>query len=429
MVLVATAAVAATALVPAAVVTTAARTSECGLQLIWPSLEARPSPPASALSLMEAHAADLDGAEAAAEEESRLKRSRGEATSGPIKPPSDPRHAYGAYLDELRRLDHALQAVHPAFLSDEAKLWLSTDDAHQRLVALQLIQVLAISINFELVLHVRLADEVARRHLPRHASALLPKETVAKIKRLAVSSRVDASRTAHALDQIVSSLGLRTAPDASVEHLLDRVQRACEVWHLKLDEHRHRQRQGDGCSRSGGRSGSWASKRGRPSSAVEGGAVEARDGRATAAAEELRSSRPLMSSRPLTACSELVARPLAIERFDRKEHGVVPSAPSAPSASDAETKEDRIWRSSERTSARMSATSGAIVNGRRRSSRLLRAIGLADARRSLLPRKQGQAGKDLAITVRHIAPPSAPHMSGPSALRTAGGAWHARGLF
>ena len=243
MVLVATVAVAATALAPAAVVTTAARDFRVRLySLLGPHLRLGHHRHASALSLMEAHAADLDGAEAAAEEESRLKRSRGEATSGPIKPPSDPRHAYGAYLDELRRLDHALQAVHPAFLSDEAKLWLSTDDAHQRLVALQLIQVLAISINFELVLHVRLADEVARRHLPRHASALLPKETVAKIKRLAVSSRVDASRTAHALDQIVSSLGLRTAPDASVEHLLDRVQRACEVWHLKLDEHRHRQR-------------------------------------------------------------------------------------------------------------------------------------------------------------------------------------------
>ena len=108
-----------------------------------------------------------------------------------------------------------------------------------RLSSLQQIQQAAVAINLELCFQSRLPDVLVSRHLPRHASHVLPRALAVELRSLAVAPQ----RARLALEAIAEQWRLRDASAQQVGSILDRVQRAAEIWQHKAERYQAHRRQ------------------------------------------------------------------------------------------------------------------------------------------------------------------------------------------
>ena len=157
-----------------------------------------------------------------------------------------PDSARTTYLDALRKLDNELQRVHPTFdQSRDTPAPGTPEQLTSRLELLHELHEIAISINLELLSQVQLPDEMARAHLPSRAAPLLPRTLARELRTLARELRAVSSASSTArlptgalrttLDALLDRLGLeRLSPQLAAE-LLDRLERAAEVWQCSAD--------------------------------------------------------------------------------------------------------------------------------------------------------------------------------------------------
>ncbi|KAL1515502.1 hypothetical protein AB1Y20_002125 [Prymnesium parvum] len=144
-----------------------------------------------------------------------------------------------AYLEELRTIDSTLQHMHPCFAYFRDTF--SPGQAHPRLKTLHELQGKALAINLELIWHFHL-PEAATRLLPRHASVLLPRMIARELRDAFIGPKA----AVEAAEKIVKRLGLEHSEPELVLLLLERVQRAAEVWQLKYERWAQQQRDCDG---------------------------------------------------------------------------------------------------------------------------------------------------------------------------------------
>ena len=170
-------------------------------------------------------------------------------------PNTAPDSARTTYLDALRKLDNELQRVHPTFdQSRDTPAPITPEQLSSRLELLHELHEVAISINLELLSQVQLPDEMARAHLPSRAAPLLPRTLARELRTLAIELRAVSSASSPpsppsppstarlptgalrtTLDVLLDRLGLeRLSPQLAAE-LLDRLERAAEVWQCSAD--------------------------------------------------------------------------------------------------------------------------------------------------------------------------------------------------
>lgn len=150
-----------------------------------------------------------------------------------------------SYLDELRKIDNELQRVHPTFAHyREIFTPCTPEQAAPRLLQLHKLQSTAISINLELIFHERLPDESSSRYLPSNAAPLLPRALARELRSLAMKLFAEPATALEHVSlrvlMLVSRLGVAEAAVADVVGLLDRVERAAEVWQIKAEKCRER---------------------------------------------------------------------------------------------------------------------------------------------------------------------------------------------
>lgn len=129
-----------------------------------------------------------------------------------------------------------LSAIKPVRLQRGLKPLVFESAFHGRrrpLLALLTLQAIAIAINLEHVFQVRFPRAAAKR-LPTRAAPLLPKTIARRLRSLAS----DRPLAAAPLELLVRRLGVPTASMESAATLLDRVQRAAEVWQIQAEAFR-----------------------------------------------------------------------------------------------------------------------------------------------------------------------------------------------
>ena len=172
-------------------------------------------------------------ATASASSTERLFQARGglggRCASAARDPDVQLRTVRNAYLEELRRIDRALQHIHPTFAQSPEVC--TAELARQRHREVRSLQSAAIAINLELSFYVRLPESVGRRHLPTHAAPLLPRPLARQLRLLAGDPR----GPARGVGEVAEWLGVGRASEADVLELLDRIERAAEIWQLKSE--------------------------------------------------------------------------------------------------------------------------------------------------------------------------------------------------
>jgi hypothetical protein len=134
-------------------------------------------------------------------------------------------------LSQLREMDVVLQRVHPCFAP--ARSSFSAWDTAPVVEALRKIHSSALALHTEVVARCELPKE-ARAVLPPRASALLPKEVLTELDAASAAEPAALEVAAgKAAARLVQALRIAEADPAAAFELLERVQRAAEVWAAK----------------------------------------------------------------------------------------------------------------------------------------------------------------------------------------------------